>query len=449
MIVAQAEKVVHAPSSMKLNFGSIITMNLGFFGIQYSFGLQQTNMTPIYSYLGANADQIPILNLAGPITGLIIQPIIGAMSDKTTSRFGRRRPYFLVGALICSICLFAMPYSSSIWMAAGILWILDAGNNITMEPYRAFVSDKLPSNQHALGFLTQSFFTGLGITLANLTPAILISAGLISIHARSGNNIPYTTYAAFFIGGIVSIGSIMYSCLKTKEVPLSTEEIAKIKSEPGGIAMVFKDIVAAIKIMPPTMKRLGLVYLFNWYAMFIYWQFITLCLAKTIYNTNDAASDGFASAQLLTGTFNGGYNVVTFLVAFPLAFFAKKITAKKVHFVSLILGGLGLVFLPTIHNPYIFIIPILGLGIAWASMMGTPYAMLAGSIPKAKTGIFMGILNMFIVIPMLLETISFKYIYKYLLNHNPENAIIFAGVLIMVAGCMVLLIKNNTNKGTV
>ncbi|WP_231459530.1 MULTISPECIES: MFS transporter [unclassified Pedobacter] len=441
MIVAPAEKVDNVTSAIKLNFGSIIAMNLGFFGIQYSFGLQQTNMTPIYSYLGANADQIPLLNLAGPMTGLIIQPIVGAMSDKTTSRFGRRRPYFLIGAIICSICLFAMPYSSSIWMAAGILWILDAGNNITMEPYRAFVSDKLPPNQHALGFLTQSFFTGLGITLANLTPGILIAAGIISLNARSENNIPYTTYAAFFIGGVVSIGSIMYSCLTTKETPLSAEEIEKIKQEPGGVKMVLTDIVDAFKVMPSIMKKLGFVYLFNWYAMFIYWQFITLCLAKTIYNTSDAASDGFASAQLLTGNVNGGYNVVTFMVAFPLAFFARKITAQKVHLLSLLFGGACLICLPMIHNPLLLIIPIIGLGVAWASMMGTPYAMLAGSIPKAKTGIFMGILNMFIVLPMLLETITFKYVYRYLLGHKPENAIIFAGILITIAGFMVLRIK--------
>jgi len=441
MIVAQAKKVDNFSSAVKLNFSSIVAMNLGFFGIQYSFGLQQTNMTPIYSYLGANADQIPLLNLAGPMTGLIIQPIIGAMSDKTTSRFGRRRPYFLIGAIICSVCLFAMPYSSSIWMAAGILWILDAGNNITMEPYRAFVSDKLPSDQHALGFLTQSFFTGLGITLANLTPGILIATGLISIHSRSGNNIPYTTYAAFFIGGVVSIGSIMFSCLKTKETPLSKEEIKNIKAEAGGVGRIFSDILEAFKVMPSIMKKLGIVYLFNWYAMFVYWQFITLCLAKTIYNTNDSASDGFASAQLLTGTVNGGYNVVTFLVAFPLAFFAKKITAQKVHMVSLLFGGLCLVILPAIHNSNLLFVPIIGLGIAWASMMGTPYAMLAGSIPKEKTGIFMGILNMFIVMPMLLETITFKYVYRYLLGHKPENAIVFAGVLITIAGFLVLLIK--------
>jgi len=446
MIVAQPEKAEKISTAIKLNFGSIIAMNLGFFGIQYSFGLQQTNMTPIYTYLGAVPDQLPLLNLAGPMTGLIIQPIIGAMSDKTTSKFGRRRPYFLIGAIICSICLFAMPYSSSLWMAASILWILDAGNNITMEPYRAFVSDKLPTQQHALGFLTQSFFTGLGITLANLTPGILIATGLISIHSRSGNNIPYTTYAAFFIGGAVSIGSIMYSCFTTKETPLTTEEINKIKATPGGIGSILKDINEAFKTMPLTMKKLGVIYLFNWYAMFVYWQFITLCLAKTIYNTSDATSEGFASAQLLTGTVNGGYNVVTFLVAFPLAFFARKITAQKVHLVSLVFGGICLIFLPMIHNATLLFIPIIGLGVAWASMMGTPYAMLAGSIPKEKTGIFMGILNMFIVMPMLLETITFKYVYKYLLGHNPENAIIFAGVLITIAGGFVLLIKSRKTE---
>ena len=204
-----------------LSFLSIISMNVGFFGIQYSFGLQQTNMTPIYSYLGADPEQIPLLNLAGPMTGLIIQPIVGAMSDKTISRWGRRRPYFLAGAILCSICLFFMPFSSALWMAAGLLWILDAGNNITMEPYPAFVSDKLPPKQHAIGFLSQSFFTGLGITLANLTPGLLVALNLINKDALSDNNITYTTYAAFLIGAVVSIGSIMYSVLTTKEYPLT------------------------------------------------------------------------------------------------------------------------------------------------------------------------------------------------------------------------------------
>lgn len=429
--------------NINIPFRAIINMNVGFFGIQYSFGLQQTNMTPIYSYLGANPDEIPLLNLAGPMTGLIVQPIIGALSDKTTSRFGRRRPYFVIGAIICSICLLAMPFSSSLWMAAGLLWILDAANNITMEPYRAFVSDKLPTHQHSIGFLSQSFFTGLGITLANLTPTLLITLGLIQQNARSSNNITYTTYAAFIIGAVVSISSVMYSVITTKEDPLTTEELEAIKQQPKGFIYIFKDIVQAIKEMPYTMRQLGLVYLFNWYAMFIYWQFITLCLAKTIYNTSDSSSDGFSSAQLLTGTVNGTYNIVTFCTAFLLAWFAKKVGAKSLHAICLLLAGVGLLCIPFIQNSTLLVLPMIGFGIGWASMMGTPYVILAGSIPKNRTGIYMGILNMFIVLPMLLETISFRYIYKHVLNANPVNAIFFAGLLVLIASVFTLFIRSN------
>ncbi len=424
-----------------LKFWQILNMNFGFFGIQYSFGLQQTNMSPIYSYLGANESMLPFLWLAGPMTGLIIQPIVGAMSDSTISRYGRRRPYFLVGAVICSLCLFAMPFSSSIWMAASLLWILDAANNITMEPYRAFVSDKLPEKQHSLGFLTQSFFTGLGITLANFTPAIVVSLGLISINARSTNNITYTTYAAFIIGSFASISAIVYSLITTKENPLTPHELAEIKSKPQGFINVFREILDAIKDMPPTMKQLGLVYLFNWYAMFCYWQYITLCLARTIYNTTDHNSVDFSNAQILTGKVNGTYNIVTFCVAFILAYFARKIGAKGVHFGSLLLAGIGLISIPYIHNQYFLLLPMIGFGIGWASMMGTPYAMLAGSIPANRTGVYMGILNMFIVLPMLLQTVTFSFVYKHLLNSDARNAIFFAGILIVIAAIATLFIK--------
>lgn len=418
-------------------------MNVGFFGLQYSFGLQQTNMTPIYSYLGANPDDIPWLNLAGPMTGLIVQPIVGAISDKTISKYGRRRPFFFIGAIFCSLCLLAMPFSSSIWMAASLLWILDAANNLTMEPYRAFVSDKLPTNQHSIGFLTQSFFTGLGITLANITPTILISLGLISQNARSSNNITYTTYAAFIIGAVVSISSIMYSLFKTKEDPLTNAEIEHIKENPQNLVSIFKDIGIAIKEMPNQMKQLAVVYLFTWYAMFIYWQFITLCLAKTVFNTTDAKSENFAAAQLLTGKVNATYNIVTFCVAFLIAWLAKKMTASKVHSICLLFAGLGLIISTQIHSSTLILLPMVGLGIGWASMMGTPYVILAGSIPPQKTGVYMGILNMFIVIPMLIETVSFKYIYKGLLQSNPAYAISFAGILIIIGAAFVLRVKTN------
>lgn len=431
---------------LKIPFRAIINMNVGFFGIQYSFGLQQTNMTPIYSFLGANPEQIPLLNLAGPMTGLIVQPIIGALSDKTTSRFGRRRPYFLAGAIICSICLLAMPFSQSLWMAAGLLWILDAANNMTMEPYRAFISDQLPPEQHATGFLSQSFFTGLGITLANLTPGILVSLGLISLNARSSNHITYTTYAAFLIGAVVSIGTILYSVMTTKEEPMSPEEKQQLSLQPGGISMIFRDIFSAIRDMPATMKQLGVVYLFNWYAMFVYWQFITLCLARTIYHTTDPSSEGFSSAQLLTGTVNGMYNIVTFCTAFALAWIARKRGATLTHAGSLLLAGAGLLLLPFIHSSSLLFIPMIGLGIGWASMMGTPYVILAGSIPQERNGVYMGILNMFIVLPMLLETISFRFIYAHLLNNDPVNAIHFAGSLIMIAGLITFFIRSHTRK---
>jgi maltose/moltooligosaccharide transporter len=263
----------------RLAFWQILNMNLGFFGIQYSFGLQQTNMSPIYSYLGADPEKLPLLWLAGPMTGLLVQPIVGALSDKTLSRWGRRTPYFLVGAVLCSLCLLVMPFSRAVWMAASLLWILDAANNITMEPYRAFVSDKLPAPQHSVGFLTQSFFTGLGITLANFTPSVLVYLGLVSGTARSANNIPHTTYAAFLIGAGVSIGAILYSVITTKEHPLTDDEIAAIRRQPKGLGHTLAEIGQAIRVMPLTMRRMGPMMLCIWYAMFCYWQYITLCLA--------------------------------------------------------------------------------------------------------------------------------------------------------------------------
>ena len=274
-----AKSLLSAPPSVEvatghtakptLAFWQILNMNLGFFGIQCSFGLQQTNMSPIYSYLGANPGVLPFLWLAGPMTGLLVQPLIGAMSDRTLSRWGRRTPYFLVGAVLCSICLLAMLFSRALWMAAGLLWILDAANNATMEPYRAFVSDKLPALQHSVGFLTQSFFTGLGITLANFTPSALVYLGWVGATARGDNNIPHTTYAAFLIGAGVSIGAVLYSVLTTREHPLTASEKAAILRQPAGLRHTLAEIGAAIREMPTTMRRMAPMMLCTWYAIFV------------------------------------------------------------------------------------------------------------------------------------------------------------------------------------
>ena len=274
-------------SKKQLNFWQIITMNFGFFGVQFSFGLQQSNMSAIYKYLGAEESELPMLWLAGPVTGLVIQPIIGAISDGTWSpRFGRRKPFFLIGAVIASLALIAMPYSSSIWMAAGLLWILDAANNIALEPYRAFISDKLPEKQYSFGFLVQSFFTGLGTTLANFTPAILVSFGILALTDKMENGIPVSTYWAFGIGAAASIITILITVFTTSEYPPSNEELKLLESsrKKGNILLkTFNDIVVAFKDMPLQMKQLIPVMFFPWFAMFCYWQYLTSALSLSLY----------------------------------------------------------------------------------------------------------------------------------------------------------------------
>ena len=422
----------------QLSFSQIINMNVGFFGIQYSFGLQQSAVNPIYDMLGARPDEIPLLNLAGPVTGLIIQPIIGALSDKTWHpKFGRRKPYFFIGALLCSICLFFYPFSSTLWMAAGLLWILDVGNNTAMEPYRAFIADKLNAKQQPLGFQSQSFFTGLGQTLANVSLFIFP----ILIIGKTGA-IPNWVFASFFLGAICSIGSIWWSMKTTPEIPPTDEELEHMTSTPLNVLSPFKDIIFAIRDMPKVMWQLALVYLFQWYALFCYWQNASKSIALSVWKTSPSENaDLYEKAVSWTGLVNGWYNIVTFLCAFGLVWFAKKYSAKAVHFSCLILAGIGLLCFPFIENRFLLFPAITGFGIGWASMMGIPYLMVVGNIPKERYGVYMGIINMMIVIPMILQNLSFGYILRTFLDNNPGNAILFAGVLLLVASLATLLIK--------
>ncbi|MBC8109506.1 MAG: MFS transporter [Verrucomicrobia bacterium] len=422
-----------------LSFWQIINMNVGFFGIQYSFGLQQSAVNPIYDFLGANPEDIPMLNLAGPVTGLLIQPIIGALSDKTWSpRFGRRKPYFFVGALLCSLCLFFYPFSSTLWMAAGLLWILDVGNNTAMEPYRAFIADKLDASQQPTGFQAQSFFTGLGQTLSNLSlfvfPMIFIG--------KTGA-LPTWVYASFFLGAVCSIGSVWWSMRTTTEIPPDAEELEKIKNEPLHIFSPFVEIINALADMPKVMWQLALVYLFQWYALFCYWQNASKSIALSVWQTTPQASPKlYGEAVSWTGLVNGWYNVVMFLVAFSLVWFAKKYSPKSVHFVCLVLAGIGLVIFPLIENKYLLFPAITGFGIGWASMMGIPYLMVVSAIPKERYGVYMGIINMMIVIPMLLQSLTFGYILKHFLENDSRKAVTFAGLLLLLAALATLLIKN-------
>ncbi|MEP6711250.1 MAG: MFS transporter [Ferruginibacter sp.] len=424
----------------RLSFSQIINMNVGFFGIQYSFGLQQSAVNPIYDFLGASPDQIPILNLAGPITGLLIQPLIGALSDKTWHpRFGRRKPYFFVGALFCSICLFLYPFSSTLWMAVGLLWILDAANNTAMEPYRALIADKLPPEQHATGFLTQSFFTGLGITLANVSLFFFQK----NIHGDHGK-IPYWVFASFFLGSICSIASVSWSIYKTPEIPPTEEELKILKASKGGLIGPLKEIFSSIKHMPKVMWQLALVYLFQWYALFCYWQNASKSIAQSVWKTTPAGNKLlYEEAVGWTGLVNGWYNIATFLSAFALVGLARRYSPKLVHTVCLIMAGIGLLIFPHIENKYLLFAPMTGFGIAWASMMGIPYLMVVNNIPKERYGVYMGIINMMIVIPMILQNITFGFVLKHFLGNDPGKAISFAGVFLLLAAFATMLIKSN------
>ena len=421
-----------------LTLQQIILMNFGFFGIQYSFGLQQTAINPIFSFLNANPEELPLLNLAGPMTGLIIQPLIGAMSDRTWSpRWGRRKPYFLIGALGCSLCLFAYPFSTALWMAVLLLWLLDASNNTAMEPYRAFIADRLPPEQHASGFLTQSFFTGLGITLANVSLFFFQK----SIAGETASGIPYWVFGSFFVGAICSIGSVLLSVSKTPEIPPTEAELAAIRAKKGGLVAAITEIAEAIRDMPKQLWQLALVYLFQWYAMFCYWQYVSHSIAQSVWKATSENKELYSEAVAWTGLVNGFYNVVTFLSAFALVAVARKYGAKWVHAGALILAAVGLWMFPHISNKYMLFVPMIGFGIAWASMMGVPYIIAVAVIPRERYGVYMGIIIMMIVIPMLIQTLTFGKVYHNFLGATPGNAIMFAGALLFIAALATLLIK--------
>ena len=440
--IASSDKSLVKP---RLSMANIAQMNLGFLGLQFSFGLQQSNMAPIYNYLDADESKLPLLFLAGPVTGLIVQPIIGAMSDRTLSKYGRRTPYFLIGAVLCSLALLAMPYSPTLWAAVSLLWILDAANNITMEPYRAYVSDRLAEPQQPAGFLMQASFTGLAQTLAYLAPTIFVWFGYDK-DAVDANGIPHITRLAFIVGAFLSITTIVWSVFRVRELPLTPAQIADIKSKPLTVKSTLTEIKDAIVEMPPTMRQLGWMMLFQWYAMFCYWQYIVNALARSIFDTSDAHSVGYRDATLLNGQIGGFYNFIAFAAGFALMPLARRYGAKWMHVASIAVAGLAMIVLPFIENKWLLFVPMLGIGLGWASIMGNPYVILAKSIPPERTGVYMGIFNMMIVLPMLLQTITLPLYYKSLLAGDPRNVIVMAGILLIIAACLMSRVKVERTK---
>jgi len=424
----------------RLSFWQIWNMSFGFLGIQFGWGLQMANMSPIYKYLGADESTLPYLWLAGPMTGLLVQPVIGAMSDRTWNRLGRRRPYFLVGAIIASICLILMPNSSAVWMAAGLLWIMDASINITMEPFRAFVGDNLPEEQRTTGFVMQSFFIGIGQTLANALPYILTALGVVGV-MKSG--IPHSTLIAFIVGAICFLGAVLWTIFSSKEYPPEDiEEFNRKKSESNIVGTIVKEIVEAVSDMPATMKQLAVVQFFTWFALPCMWQFYGLTSARHVFGALDDKSPAFQQGTEWGGLCFAVYNVVCFLVAFAIPPIAAATSRKTVHFICLMCGGLGLLSTFFAANPYFLWIGMAGVGIAWASILSMPYVILAGAIKPERMGVYMGVFNLFIVIPQVVMSFIVPQIYENVLGKDPLNVVMLGGVMMVLSALSVFIVKD-------
>ena len=426
----------------RLSFWQIWNMSFGFLGIQFGWGLQLANMSPIYRYLNAEESSLPYLWLAGPITGLLVQPVVGAMSDRTWTRLGRRRPYFLVGAVLASAALFVMPNSGAVWMAAGLLWILDASINITMEPFRAFVADKLPEEQRTTGFVMQSFFIGIGQTLANALPLILTAAGVTGVLA---SGIPLSTDYAFKIGAFAFLAAVAWTVIASKEYPPEDmEAFLRMKRERRGVLGGFREIFSSIREMPTTMKQLAVVQFFTWFALPCMWQFFGLTVARHVYGASGPEDPGFREGTEWGGLCFAVYNVVCFLIAFLLPALARATSRKGVHIIALLCGGLGLlsVYFAGPGDRYFLWLSMAGVGVAWASILSMPYVILSGSVPAHRMGVYMGVFNLFIVIPQVVMSFITPYLIGNVLGTDPLNVVMLGGLSMLVAAASVFVVRD-------
>ncbi len=501
-----------------LGFWEIWNMSFGFLGIQMGFALQNANVSRIFQTLGAEIEDIPILWVAAPLTGLIIQPIIGYFSDRTWHpKLGRRRPYFLVGAILASLALFVMPNSPFLWFAAGMLWIMDASINVSMEPFRAFVGDNLPDHQRTKGFAMQSFFIGIGAYVASKLPLILTYFGVANT-APEGI-IPNSVKYSFYIGGFVFLVAVLWTVIRSKEYSpeemkvfedAEKSEFEKIeRSEDwfvnngkahlkngfivlvigfvlsfliyrydlkkdlyvltlgllsfGGLAMIISGLMQRAKnfksgfitimndfqTMPKVMKQLAWVQFFSWFALFSMWIYMTPAVTGFIYGTTDTTSEAYNTGANQVGEMFANYNIIAAAVAFLLPVLAKKTSRKFTHFLALVVGGLGLMSIYFISNPTTFTIewlPMIGVGIAWASILSIPYAMLSGCLPASKMGYYMGVFNFFIVIPQLVAASILGFMISKFFNNEPIYALFVGGVSMILAGILSLRVSDNVTK---
>jgi len=429
----------------RLSFWQVWNMSFGFFGIQFGWGLQMANMSAIYQYLGAKESDLAVLWLAAPLTGLLVQPIIGYASDRTWGVLGRRRPYFLTGAVLASLALIAMPSSGTVWMAAGLLWVLDASVNVTMEPFRAFVGDMLPQQQRKTGFAMQSLLIGLGAVLSSALPYVLTN--WFGVTGTSGRGpIPRTVQLAFYIGSGVFFVAVLYTIATTREYP--PEDVAafqKLKAESAGLGNAFREIFGGIGSMPKAMQQLAIVQFFTWFALFCMWIYFVPAVAAKVFGGAPGSAE-YQSGNEWGGLCFSVYNATAFVFAFVLLAMVQKLSARSIHRLCLLCGGAGLLLAVILHQKYLLLGSMVLVGIAWASILSMPYAMLANAIPAQRMGFYMGVFNFFIVIPQILASLGLGRLMKSVLGDNPMNAVLLGGISMVVAALCVGLVPKEADQ---
>jgi maltose/moltooligosaccharide transporter len=423
----------------RLSFWHIWNMSFGFLGIQFGWGLQMANMSAIYSYLGANADSLAILWLAAPVTGVIIQPLIGQASDRAWTRLGRRRPFILGGAILASLALVLMPNCPSVWMAAGLLWVLDGTINASMQPFRALVADKLPEEQNAQGFAIQSLFIGLGGTIASGLPWMMNNWFGVTAQVAGQQHIPYSVRLSFYIGAAAFMGAVLWTVFSTSEYPPSDSDLAALRARKFDWTLGLGDIGALLFHLPRRMWELGLVQFFTWIGMFSLWVYFSPAVAKDIFHAAPGSAAMEASVSW-SGFCFAAYNAVCFVFSFVLLGGTKYIGPKLMHVLCLAVGALGLASIPLDSDKYHLLLAMTAVGIAWASILSMPYAMLAPVLPKEKVGVMMGLFNLFIVLPQIAASSLLGFILKHFLHSEPMNALVLGGASMGLAALLTLLV---------
>jgi maltose/moltooligosaccharide transporter len=427
----------------RLSFWQIWNMSFGFLGIQFGFALQNGNMSRIFETMGAQEDKLAFLWIAAPTTGLLVQPIIGYLSDRTWSpRWGRRRPFFLIGALCASLALLVMPHVSALWMAAGMLWIMDSSINISMEPFRALVGDLLPSNQRTAGFGFQTFFIGIGAVVGSLLPYIYTNWLHFSNVAPAGQ-IPLSLKYAFYTGGIVYFLAVAWTVFTTKEYPpVDMAEFEAEKHRTAGFWNGIRESFAGIANMPRTMRQLAIVQFFSWLALFSLWIYATPAITSHIYHTSDTTSKLYNEGADWVNVCFAVYNGVSALAALALPLVARATSRRVTHLLCLTAGGLGLISIYFIQSPQLLLLSMVGIGIAWASILSIPYAMLAGALPTNKMGYYMGVFNFFIVLPQMLASVTLGFFTKHLFHNDSSLTLVLGGCSMILSGLLTLRVHD-------